>query len=257
MIAGPLVMRLAAERGATILPVDSEHSAVFQALQAGRSGEVHRVVLTASGGPFRDWEPAQLKQVTVDDALAHPTWDMGPKITVDSATMMNKALEIIEARWLFDLDPGQIDVVLHPQSIVHSLVEYIDGAVVAQMSPPDMKLPIQYALCYPDRQPAVAERLDLSRRLELEFEPPDPARFPALELGHQCASAGGTSGAVVNAANEAAVEAFLEGELHFTEIVPACRSVLESHNFQAEPTLDELLAVDQWARAEVSRWVCA
>ena len=189
-------------------------------------------MLTASGGPFRELSLEQLKQVTVDDALAHPTWDMGPKITVDSATMMNKALEIIESRWLFDLAAEQIEVVIHPQSIVHSFVEFVDGSVIAQLGPPDMKLPIQYALEYPDRQPGVAERLDWQKRWRLEFEPADTERCPALALGYECARAGGTSGAVLNAANEAAVKAFLEGELHFTEIVPACRSVLEAHQFR-------------------------
>ncbi|HEY4232310.1 MAG TPA: 1-deoxy-D-xylulose-5-phosphate reductoisomerase [Lacipirellulaceae bacterium] len=257
VMGGSLVTELAVARGALILPVDSEHSAIFQALQAGRTEEVSRVVLTASGGPFRDHSPEQLKQVTVDDALAHPVWDMGPKITVDSATMMNKALEIIEAHWLFGLASEQIHVVLHRQSMVHSLVEFVDGSIVAQLGPPDMKLPIQYALEYPSRQPGIAERLDWESTWRLDFEPPDPERFPALDLGHICARKGGTSGAVLNAANEAAVESFLEGELHFTEIVPACRSVLESHHFESHPTLDRLIELDRWARQEVSRWVCA
>ena len=257
VMAGLLVTELAAQRRGTILPIDSEHSAIFQALQAGRREEVARVVLTASGGPFRDFSPEQLAQVTVDEALAHPTWDMGPKITVDSATLMNKAMEIIEARWLFDLTADQIDVVIHPQSILHSFVEFVDGSVVAQLSPPDMKLPIQYALEYPHRRPAVAERMDWSRRWRLEFEPADPARFPALALGLECAQAGGTSGCVLNAANEAAVGAFLGGELHFTEIVPACRSVLEAHDFDLKPKLEQLIELDRWARLEIDRWVCA
>jgi 1-deoxy-D-xylulose-5-phosphate reductoisomerase len=257
VMAGPLVTRLAAERSATILPVDSEHSAIFQALAAGRRDEVARVVLTASGGPFRHLSNDALRQVTVDDALAHPNWSMGPKITVDSATMMNKALEIIECRWLFALASEQIDVVIHPQSIVHSFVEFVDGSVIAQLGPPDMKLPIQYALEFPHRRPGNAERLNWRARWQLEFEPPDPERFPALELGHWCAREGGTSGAVLSAANEAAVEAFLEGELHFTEIVPACQSVLRSHNFDQNPTLERLVELDRWARLEVSRWVCA
>jgi 1-deoxy-D-xylulose-5-phosphate reductoisomerase len=257
VMGGELIMRLAAERGATIVPVDSEHSAIFQALQAGRREEVARVVLTASGGPFRGLSADELRHVTVDDALAHPNWSMGPKTTVDSATMMNKALEIIECHWLFGLAPEQIDVVVHPQSMVHSFVEFIDGSVVAQLGPPDMKLPIQYALEYPHRQPGVAERLDWQSAWRLEFEPPDRDRFHALELGHLCAKQGGTSGAVLNAANEAAVEAFLAGELHFTEIVPACRSVLESHKFEPRPTLDRLIELDRWAREEVSRWVCS
>lgn len=257
VMGGPLVTQLATDRGAAILPVDSEHSAVFQALQAGRQEDVRRILLTASGGPFRDATHEQLLQVTVEEALAHPTWDMGPKITVDSATMMNKALEIIEARWLFDVEADQIDVVLHRQSIVHSLVEFVDGSVIAQLSPPDMKLPIQYALCYPERCPGAAARIDWSTAWQLDFEPPCPDRFPALELGYTCARLGGTSGAALNAANEAAVAAFLDGELHFTEIVAACKSVLEAHKFRPHPTLNELLEVDNWARQEVSRWVCA
>ena len=257
VMAGGLVTSLAAKRGAMILPVDSEHSAIFQALQAGRREEVRRIVLTASGGPFREFSAEQLKQVTVDEALAHPTWEMGPKITIDSATLMNKAMEIIESRWLFDLPADQIDVVIHPQSTVHSFVEFVDGSVVAQLGPPDMKLPIQYALEYPNRRPGNAQRLDWSKAWRLEFEPPDCERFPALALGNECAQAGGSSGCVVNAANEAAVEAFLQGELHFTEIVPACRSVLDSHDFEPNPSLERLMELDRWARQEVARWVCA
>jgi 1-deoxy-D-xylulose-5-phosphate reductoisomerase len=257
VMAGPLVTKLAAQQGAMIVPVDSEHSAIFQAIQAGRREEVARVVLTASGGPFRHHSSDQLRQVTVDDALAHPNWSMGPKITIDSATLMNKALEIVECRWLFGVTHDQIDVVIHPQSIVHSFVEFVDGSIVAQLGPPDMKLPIQYALDYPHRRPGIAERLDWQTRWQLEFEPPDTDQFPALALGHACAREGGSSGAVLNGANEAAVEAFLDGELHFTEIVPACRSVLESHNFESHPSLERLMELDRWARQEVSRWVCA
>jgi 1-deoxy-D-xylulose-5-phosphate reductoisomerase len=256
VMAGSLVNRLAAERGGRILPVDSEHSAIFQSLQAGKHEEVRRIILTASGGPFRELSLEQLKQVTVDDALNHPTWDMGPKITIDSATMMNKALEIIESRWLFDLTAEQIEIVIHPQSVVHSFVEFVDGSVIAQMGPPDMKLPIQYALEHPHRQSGIAQRIDWHQRWRLEFEPADPERCPALGLGYDCARRGGTSGAVLNAANEAAVEAFLQGELHFTEIVPACRSVLEEHHFDPEPTLERLEELDRWAREEVARWVC-
>ena len=257
VMAGQLAVALAAERGATILPVDSEHSAVFQTLQAGRRDEVRRVVLTASGGPFRKHTPEQLAQVTVEAALAHPTWVMGKKITIDSATMMNKALEIVEARWLFNLEPDQIDVVIHPQSIVHSMVEFVDGSVLAQLSPPDMKLPIQYALTFPERLPGPAARLDLTRAQHLDFEPPDLERFPALELGLEVARAGGTTGAVLNAANEAAVAGFLDGQFGFHEIVPACRAVLECHNYDPSPRLEQLLELDAWAREEVSRWVCA
>ncbi len=256
VMAGGLVANHLRQSGAKLIPVDSEHSAVFQCLQAGKRDEVSRVVLTASGGPFRRHSPEQLQRVTVAEALAHPTWSMGRKITVDSATMMNKALEIVEARWLFDLQADQIGVVIHPQSIVHSLVEFVDGSVVAQVSPPDMKLPIQYALTYPRRQPSIAQRLDWSATLRLDFEPPDFQRFPALELGLEVARTGGTTGAVVNAANEAAVAGFLDGELSFTEIVPACRAVLENHTFDPHPTLEQLMSLDRWAREEVARWVC-
>ncbi len=257
VVGGPLVTRLAAEKGARLLPVDSEHSAIFQALQAGRPDEVRRVILTASGGPFRTYTDEQLAQVTVEDALAHPTWDMGPKITVDSATMMNKALEIIEARWLFDLSADQISVVIHPQSIVHSMVEYKDGSVIAQLSPPDMKLPIQYALTWPERRAGVAAKLDFGKALELRFEPPDFERFGALRLGLEAARSGGTAGAVLNGSNEAAVAAFLDGQLGFHEIVPVCKSILENHNFDPDPTLEQVLELDGWARQEVLRWISA
>jgi 1-deoxy-D-xylulose-5-phosphate reductoisomerase len=256
VMAGQQVSALA-RQGGTLLPVDSEHSALFQASQAGRPAEIERLVLTASGGPFRHLNPAELQRVTVAEALSHPTWDMGPKITVDSATMMNKALEIVEARWLFDVPAERVAVVIHPQSIVHSMVEFIDGSVIAQLSPPDMRLPIQYALYYPERVAGVAKRLDWASALRLEFEPPNRERFPALALGEQCAAAGGTSGAVLNAANEAAVELFLAGDLHFTEIVPACRSVLAAHHYEPRPTLERLIELDGWARQEISRWMCA
>lgn len=256
VMGGALVTNLARSRGAQLLPVDSEHSAVFQALQAGRREEVRRVVLTASGGPFRTYTAEQLANVTVAEALAHPTWQMGPKITIDSATLMNKALEIIEARWLFDLGPDQIGVVIHPQSIVHSMVEYIDGSVIAQLSPPDMKLPIHYALSWPERTVSVAAKLDWGRAMQLQFDPPDLERFGALELGQEVARSGGTAGAVLNGANEAAVAAFLAGELGFQEIVPACRDVLKNHEFDPTPTLEQLFQVDAWARQEISRWVC-
>jgi 1-deoxy-D-xylulose-5-phosphate reductoisomerase len=255
VMAGPLVMQLAAERSAKILPVDSEHSAVLQALAAGGRSEVKRIVLTASGGPFRCYSREQMERATVAEALAHPTWQMGPKITVDSATMMNKALEIIEARWLFDLSPEQIDVVIHPQSIVHSMVEYLDGSVLAQLSPPDMKLPIQYALTWPGRLECPARKLDLTQALRLDFEPPDEDRFPSLALGKEVARQGGTAGAVLNAANEAAVARFLEGSLGLMQIVPACRSVLENHTFDPAPGLEDLLRLDGWARQEITRWM--
>lgn len=256
VMAGQLVMKLAARTGAQLLPIDSEHSAVFQCLHSGPRATVRRIVLTASGGPFRNFTAEQLARVTVEQALEHPTWDMGPKITIDSATMMNKALEVIEARWLFDLAPDQIEVVIHPQSVVHSLVEFVDGSLIAQLGPPDMRLPIQYALYYPDRQAADWPKLDFSHLPKLEFEAADLDRWPALELGQQAARAGGTTGAVLNAANEEAVRSFLAGELEFTEIVPVCRSIVEHHQFDSQPSLEQLLQADRWARQEVTRWVC-
>lgn len=256
VVAGELVQEESNTSGAQILPVDSEHSAIFQALASGRRGEVRRIILTASGGPFRTLEPDQLSRVTPAQALEHPTWDMGPKVTIDSATMMNKALEIVEARWLFDIPADQIEVAIHPQSIIHSMVEFVDGSVVAQMSPPDMKLPIQYALSYPDRWESTSAVWDRSRPWTLTLEAPDPERFPAIELGLEVARSGGTAGVIMNAANEAAVQQFMRGQLAFTDIVPACRSVVNHHQFDPQPTMDELLRLDQWARAEVTRWVC-
>lgn len=255
VMAGPLVMPLAASRKANILPIDSEHSAVFQALSAGRREDLRRIILTASGGPFRTLSRADMERVTVEQALAHPTWRMGPKITVDSATMMNKALEIIEARWLFDLPPEQIEVVVHPQSVVHSLVEFNDGSVLAQLSPPDMKLPIQYALTWPERRPSPARKVDWGSSWQLGFEPPDLDRFPAITLGKEVASAGGTAGAVLNAANEAAVTCFLRGELRYLQIVQACRAVVDSHTYDPSPTLSQLHRLDAWAREEVKQWI--
>lgn len=257
VMSGPLVGDVLEQHGGELLPVDSEHSAIFQAMKSGARGEVERLVLTASGGPFRNWPADRMSDVTIDDALAHPTWNMGPKNTIDSATMMNKALEVIEARWLFDLPADKLAVMVHPQSVIHSMVEFVDGSVIAQMGPPDMKLPIQYALDYPTRTSGIVDRFDWTTAHQLELLPADPERFPALELGFECARAGGTSGAVLSAANEAAVDAFLEGDLHFTEIVPACRSVLESHHFEARPSLEQIAKLDAWARQEVSTWVCA
>ena len=256
VVAGPLLREVLQQSGAELLPVDSEHSAIFQGLAAGKRGQLRRVVLTASGGPFRDFSPADLAEVTLEQALDHPTWSMGPKITIDSATMMNKALEMVEARWLFDLQPDQIEVAIHPQSIVHSMVEFVDGSILAQMSPPDMRLPIQYALTFPERWPCPAPRLDFHRSWELRFEPPDLDRFPALGLGWEVARVGGTAGAVLNAANEAAVQAFIAGRIRFTQIVPACAAVLQHHEFDERPTLDDLFRLDRWAREEVMRWVC-
>jgi 1-deoxy-D-xylulose-5-phosphate reductoisomerase len=253
VVAGQLVMDLVAANGGRLLPVDSEHSAIFQAM-AGSPAAVERVVLTGSGGPFRGKTRAELGAVTVEEALAHPTWRMGPKITVDSATLMNKALEVIEARWLFGLAPDRIEVIIHPESMVHSFVEFADGSVLAQVSPPDMRLPIQYALTYPDRVPGPARRVDWRSLATFHFEPPDRETFPALDLGYEVAGRGGTTGAVLNAANEAAVEAFLARRLPFLDVPRACRAVLDAHTFDPRPTLDGLTAADRWARQEVRRW---
>ena len=256
VMAGPLVMRRAAETGSRIIPVDSEHSAIHQALACGRPAEVERLVLTASGGPFRTRSRDSLAGVTPEEALRHPTWSMGPKITIDSATMMNKALELIEARWLFGLPASKLAVVVHPQSIVHSLVEFVDGAVIAQLGPPDMRLPIQYALLYPERVAGPARRLDFGATMRLDFEPPDLERFPAVRLGHEAAARGGTAGAVLNAANEEAVRGFLEGAVRFTDIAEICGRVLAEHPFQDNPTLDDVCRLDAWARQEVGKWAC-
>ena len=222
-------------------------------MHAGAGGEVRKVYLTASGGPFRTWSRERIASATLDEALNHPTWSMGPKITIDSATMMNKALEIIEARWLFGLDPDQIEVLIHPESIVHALVEFADGSVVAQMGSPDMRTPIQYALTYPQRSECPSSRLDLGGLGQLNFEPPDERRFPALRLGYEVAREGGVAGAVLNAANESAVELFRSGDIRFPEIVELTAQALSRHEPNCEPTLDDLLKADQWARSEVSR----
>jgi 1-deoxy-D-xylulose-5-phosphate reductoisomerase len=261
VMAGACVKELEARHGGRIIPVDSEHSAIFQAL-AGHLGPddppikevVERVVLTGSGGPFRGKSRHELGAATVEDALKHPTWKMGPKITIDSASLMNKALEVIEARWLFDLPPEQIDVIIHPESIVHSFVEFRDGSVLAQLSPPDMRLPIQYALHYPERLTGPSRRLDWSKLRALHFEPADRETFAALDLGYDVARRGGTSGAVLNAANEVAVGQFLEGRLAFLDIARVCKSVLAQHPFSPHPTREELMAADRWARQEVYRW---
>jgi 1-deoxy-D-xylulose-5-phosphate reductoisomerase len=254
VLAGSLVMDLAAQRGGKLLPVDSEHSAIFQAMQGSPPGALERVVLTGSGGPFRGRTREQLRQATVEEALRHPTWRMGPKITIDSATLMNKALEMIEARWLFQLDAEQIEVIIHPESVIHSFVEFRDGSVLAQMSPPDMRLPIQYALTYPERLPGPTRRLDWKQLRAWNFEQPDHDTFPALRLGREVARRGGTCGAVFNAANEAAVERFLRGELSFLDITQAVADVLASHDYDARPSLADLTARDRWARQEIARW---
>ncbi|MCA9132809.1 MAG: 1-deoxy-D-xylulose-5-phosphate reductoisomerase, partial [Planctomycetales bacterium] len=254
VVAGGLLTEALRHSGGVLLPVDSEHSAIFQALQAGGRDEVARIVLTASGGPFRTWSPRRIAEASIEDALAHPTWQMGRKISIDSATMMNKALEVIEARWLFDLPAEKIQVVVHPQSIIHSLVEFVDGSVVAQLSPPDMRLPIQYALTYPDRTACPCPKMDWTQACQLDLEPVDSERFPALELGWEVARRGGSCGVVLNAANEAAVELFLAGEIRFPAIVAGCQRILENHTFDPSPGLAELMRLDRWAREEIHRW---
>jgi 1-deoxy-D-xylulose-5-phosphate reductoisomerase len=251
VMAGCLLMPLAIKNGATILPIDSEHSAILQAMHSGNRDEVEKITLTCSGGPFRTWATEKMAGVTPDQALNHPTWDMGPKISIDSATMMNKALEIVEARWLFDLSGQEIEVIIHPESIIHSMVEFCDGSTMAQLSRPDMKLPIQYALTHPNRLPGSAERLDLHKLGQLTFEPPDMERFPALRLGFEVAERGGTSGSVLNAANEVAVDAFRAGRIGFTQIVELTERCLRKDDWVESPDLEQIYQADRSARQEV------
>ncbi len=251
VVAGELLTKIARENNARLLPVDSEHSAIFQAMRSGEAGEVNRIILTASGGPLRGFSAEQIKDVTVEQALAHPTWNMGKKVTIDSATMMNKALEVIEARWLFDVPVEKIEVLVHPESIVHSMVEFVDGSIIAQMSAPDMCLPIQYALTYPKRVKGIAGHLKLEQTGKLTFEKPDMEVFRALKLGYEAARAGGTAAAVFNAANEAAVKEFLEGNIKFVNIVELIEYCLNKHKVKKNATLKDLLSADNWARNEV------
>jgi 1-deoxy-D-xylulose-5-phosphate reductoisomerase len=248
---GPLVQRAVTDHGVRLIPVDGEHSAIYQCLRAGRRDQVARIVITASGGPFLRRSLEGLDRVTPDEALAHPTWRMGPKISVDSATLMNKALEVIEARWLFDLPPSRIQVMIHPQSIVHGMVEFADGSVVAHLSPPDMRLFIQYALTDPDRTPPAHTPMDWTAHHTLTFEPPDPRRFPSLGYAYEALAVGGTMPAVLNAANEAAVRRFLGGELAFAGIPRAVRAAMELHETVPDPNLEEILEADRWGRALV------
>ena len=250
VMAGELLTQAASEHGSTLLPVDSEHSAVFQAMRSGSTREVQRILLTGSGGPFRGATPAGLEEVTLEQAMDHPVWNMGPKITIDSATMMNKALEVIEARWLFDVPVDKIEVLIHPESIVHSLVEFVDGSVVAQLGEPDMCLPIQYALTYPNRVSGVAKRLRLEEIGELHFERPDPGTFRALPLAYEVGRTGGTAAVVFNAANEAAVERFRAGEIRFLQIMELVEHCLNKHQVKHTTCLEELLEADAWARRE-------
>jgi len=248
VMAGALVTEAARRRGVAVLPVDSEHNAIHQCLHGRRPEEIRRLILTASGGPFREHPMEALDDVDVDAALQHPTWKMGQKITIDSATMMNKGLEVIEARWLFDIPASRIDVIIHPQSIVHSLVELVDGSVIAQLGVTDMRLPIQYACSYPDRWDATLPSLDLASAGRLEFEPPDLDRFPCLGLAYRALEAGGSAPTVLNAANEVAVEAFLGGRLGFTAIPQVIGGVLDRHTVEEVTSLDVVRRADRWAR---------
>jgi 1-deoxy-D-xylulose-5-phosphate reductoisomerase len=252
VMAGEIVMREAREQGVNVLAVDSEHSAIFQCLDGKPPHSVRRLWLTASGGPFRTTPKEEFAGITVERALKHPSWVMGRKITIDSATLFNKGLEMIEARWLFDIEMGRVSVVVHPQSVVHSMVEFVDGSMLAQLSTPDMCLPIQYALTYPDRAPSDRVQTNLAKLGSLTFEEPDPDRFPALELARRAGDIGGTLPAVLNAANEVAVEAFVNGRIGFLQISEAVRRALEQHSPVAHPRLEQILAADAWARRQAA-----
>jgi 1-deoxy-D-xylulose-5-phosphate reductoisomerase len=246
--AGHLIMEMVATHGVKLYPVDSEHSAVFQSMEGHRSEDIRKIILTASGGPFHTLPLEKLAAVTVADALNHPNWQMGRKITIDSATMMNKGLEVIEARWLFDVPPEKIDVTIHPQSIVHSMVEYVDGCVIAQLGMPDMKAPIAYALSYPERVATGVKPLDLTQFAGLTFFAPDQAKFRCLHLAYEALRAGESMPAVLNAANEVTVEAFLEGRIAFTEIARTIERVMGLHQPHHVPTIEAVLHVDRWSR---------
>lgn len=248
VMAGELLVQKAKEKGTEIIPIDSEHSAIQQCLLSGKKNEVKRIILTASGGPFWGKSETELYRITVEEALSHPTWEMGKKITVDSASLMNKGLEVIEAHWLFDVPPDRIKVVIHPQSIIHSMVEFVDGSVIAQMSVPDMKLPLQYALFYPQRVYSPNTSLDLTKTRQLTFFEPDYDKFPCLKLAYQALEMGGTAPAVLNSANEGAVDAFLSGRIKFTDIWKLLQKVLSQHRVKLNPNLDDILKADRWGR---------
>jgi 1-deoxy-D-xylulose-5-phosphate reductoisomerase len=253
--AGELVMQLADSHGISILPVDSEHSAIWQCLNGEKRAALQKIILTASGGPFREKSLGELAAVTVEMALAHPNWSMGKKITVDSATLMNKGLEVIEAHWLYDVAYESIQVVIHPQSIIHSMVEFVDGSVIAQLGLPDMRLPIQYALSYPDRWESKLPRLDFKNQFGLTFEPPDFERFPCLGLAFAAGRTGGTMPVVLNAANETAVAAFLEKRLSYQGIASLVDEVMNLHRVIRHPDLETVLQVDSWARRQAARLI--
>ena len=248
VMAGQEVMETASRTGSKVLPVDSEHNAIFQCLEGKENDTVSRLILTASGGPFRKYGRKELENVSVEKALNHPTWDMGPKITVDSATLFNKGLEMIEARWLFDVEMNRVDVIVHPQSIIHSMVEFIDGSILAQLSVTDMCFPIQYALTWPERVPNSLPPVDFADLGKLDFEKPRTEDFPALDLARAAGNAGGTLPAVMNAANEIAVAQFLKGQLRFPGIWKHVESVMTNHNVIESPAIEELIEADQWAR---------
>jgi 1-deoxy-D-xylulose-5-phosphate reductoisomerase len=248
VMAGPIVMRRAAQNHVRILPVDSEHSAIFQCLEGNRREDLEKIFLTASGGPFLNRDPETFAHITPEDALRHPNWQMGPKITIDSATLMNKGLEIIEARWLFDVDLSQIEVIVHPQSIVHSMVAYRDGSVLAQLGIPDMKTAIAYALAYPERLPLEQPLPEFAAAGGLTFQTPDLKRFPCLALACEACETGATMPAVLNAANEVAVGAFLDRTIAFRNIAETVRHTMARHRVVVEPTLETILAADAWAR---------
>ncbi len=252
VMAGELFVNEAKQRGIRILPVDSEHSAIFQCLQGNRRDEVDKLILTASGGPFLRTPLKRLDKVTVEQALKHPNWKMGQKITIDSATMMNKGLEIVEARWEFDMESDRIEVVIHPQSVVHSMVRYQDGSIIAQLGVPDMRIPISYALAYPHRLKGQWEALDLTRHRELNFLPVEKKRFPALVLAYEALKEGGTMPAVLNAANEVVVAAFLERKIGFREMHRVIYKTMQSHDTRRPKEVDEILDVDRWARDKAS-----
>lgn len=248
VIAGELVLKLAREHGVTILPIDSEHSAVFQSLEGHRKEDISRIILTASGGPFLRTSLEEMEKAAPEAALKHPCWAMGTKITIDSATLMNKGLEVIEARWLFDVPSSKIDVVIHPQSIVHSMVEYIDGCVVAQMGVPDMRAPIAYAIAYPERVKSGILRLDLAKVMNLTFEEPDRKRFPCLDLAYKALEEGGSLPAVLNAANEIAVSAFIDSKIKFLDIPKIVQRTMDAHDVFSFSAIEDVLEADRWAR---------
>jgi 1-deoxy-D-xylulose-5-phosphate reductoisomerase len=250
VMAGEIVMSEARKYGVRVLAVDSEHSAIFQCLDGKPSNSVRKLWLTASGGPFRKTPKEDFASITVEQALKHPSWVMGRKITIDSATLFNKALEMIEARWLFDIEMGRVDVVVHPQSVVHSMVEFVDGSMLAQLSTPDMCLPIQYALTYPERAASDRVQTSLAKLGSLNFEEPDVERFPALQLARRAGEIGGTLPAVLNAANEVAVEAFVNRKLNFPQITDTVRRTMDAHKVVPHPTLEQILEADAWARKE-------